>query len=199
MAKKKIDYTPYIIGVGALAAVGFIFKDDIKALFQKDDTNTTEDEKQNENPPITSGGDGGGGGGGAVVGSITPGFNSIGTAKDKLNINQYFKFGNKGQEVAKMQQILNRIASITKKAPQITEDGSYGIGTETRLKQLFTDIDQINLYKMYAALFAIYQAKKFAGKTNYKVDWIIGYKDILSKPSRYAEYRKYYFDSNNPI
>jgi len=197
MAKKKIDYTPYIIGVGALAAVGFIFKDDIKALFKKDDTNTTEDEKQNENPPITSGG--GGGGGGAVSGGITPGFNPIGTAKDKLNINQYFKFGDKGQEVAKMQQILNRIASITKKAPQITEDGSYGIGTETRLKQLFTDIDQINLYKMYAALFAIYQTKKFEGKSNIKSDWIIGYKDILSKPSQYAAYRKQYFDSNNPI
>jgi len=199
MAKKKINYTPYILGVGALAAVGFIFKDDIKALFKKDDTNTTQDEKQNENPPITSGGGGGGGGGGAVSGNITAGFNPMGTTKDKLNINQYFKFGNKGQEVAKMQQILNRIASITKKAPQITEDGSFGIGTETRLKQLFTDIDQINLYKMYAALFAIYQAKKFEGKTAFKSDWIIGYKDILSKPSQYAAYRKYYFDSNNPI
>ena len=33
MAKKKINYTPYILGVGALAAVGFIFKDDIKKLF----------------------------------------------------------------------------------------------------------------------------------------------------------------------
>jgi hypothetical protein len=195
--KKKINYAPIVLGVGALAAVGFIFKDDIKGLFKKnDEPEPFIDPNPTPTPVINNGG---GGGGGAVSSGITAGFNPIGTAKDKLNINQYFKFGNKGQEVAKMQQILNRIASITKKAPQITEDGSYGIGTETRLKQLFTDIDQINLYKMYAALFAIYQMKKFEGKGNFKSDWIIGYKDILSKPSQYAAYRKQYFDSNNPI
>jgi hypothetical protein len=202
MAKKKMNYTPYILGVAAAAGMAYIFKDDIKAFFKKDDTNT-KDDQQNENPPITDGkdGGGGGGGGGAVIGSsnVTSGFHKLGTSKNQLNVSQYFKFGDKGQEVNKMQQILNRIASITKKAPQITEDGSYGIGTETRLKQLFTDIDKINLYKMYAALFAIYQAKKFEGKTQFKSDWIIGYLDILSKPSQYAEYRKYYFDSNNPI
>jgi hypothetical protein len=194
--KKKINYVPIVLGVGALAAVGFIFKDDIKKLFKKgEDMEPVIDTEQT--PVIVN--QGGGGGGGAVSGGITPGFNPIGTPKDKLNINQYFKFGDKGQEVAKMQQILNRIASITKKAPQITEDGSFGIGTQTRLKQLFTDIDQINLYKMYAALFAIYHTKKFEGKSKIKSDWIIGYKDILSKPSQYAAYRKQYFDSNNPI
>ena len=191
-----MNYTPYILGVGALAAVGFIFKDDIKKLFKKD-----EEPLPLPNPeptptptPVINGGGGGGGGGGGV----TAGFNLLGTPKEKLNINQYFKFGDNGQEVAKMQQILNRIASITKKAPQITEDGDYGIGTQTRLKQLFKNIDQINLYKMYAALFAIYDKKKnpnkYAGQ-----DWSVFYEFYIGNPQDYADSRKYYFQSNKPI
>ena len=197
MAKKKIDYTPYILGVGALAAVGFIFKDEIKGFFKKDDTNNNATDEKDDViviPPANGGGGGGGGGGG-----VSKGFNPLGTPKDKLNINQYFKFGDKGQEVAKMQQILNRIAFTTKKAPQITEDGDYGIGTETRLKQLFTDIDQINLYKMYAALFAISAAKILGNATGKQPNWILGYKDNISKPEQYAASRKYYFDYNKPI
>jgi len=186
-----MNYTPYILGVGALAAVGFIFKDDIKKLLKKGEEPLPEPEITPTPTPVINGG-GGGGGGGAVSSGITPGFNPIGTPKEQLNFDQYYNFGDKGQEVAKMQQILNRIASITKKAPQITEDGNYGIGTQTRLKQLFTDTSRINLYKMYAALFAIYYDNWYHNGKN--KNWSKNYDDSIKIPVMYAYFKNFYFN-----
>jgi len=106
MAKKKINYTPYILGVGALAAVGFIFKDDIKKLFVKEDPLPEPEPTPVINTIVTPGG---------VVTKtqdITKGLSGLGTPKDRLNINQTLKPGDTGQEIAKLQQILNRKAKI---------------------------------------------------------------------------------------
>jgi hypothetical protein len=190
MAKKKINYTPYILGVGALAAVGFIFKDDIKKLFVKDEPlpelEPTPVINQNIVTPQ---------GLIPVATSVTKGFNKLGTPKDQLNFDQYYNFGDRGQEVAKMQQILNRIAEITKK-PKVTEDGIYGQGTQTRLSQLFTNTSKINLYKMYAALFAIYQTKKDFKSID---KWFADYETILKDPQSYALWKSSYFDDNKLI
>jgi len=131
--------------------------------------------------------------------TVTPGFNKLGTPKEQLNFDQYFNFGDKGQEIAKMQQILNRIAEITKK-PKVTEDGIYGQGTQARLSQMFKDTSKINLYKMYAALFAIYTEKtdKPYGQGKYK-NWSSDYELILKDPQNYALWKSAYFNANKPI
>jgi hypothetical protein len=188
--KKKIDYTPYIIGAGALGILAYAFKDDIKNLFKKESLPEEQPETPNvmiENVVTPSGIT-------PIVAQITPGFNKIGTPKDQLNFDQYYKFGDKGQEVAKMQQILNRIAEITKK-PKIKEDGIYGQGTQARLSQMFKDTSKINLYKMYAALFAIYTVITDKIKT----DWTLDYDTILKDPQNYALWKSSYFRNNKPI
>jgi hypothetical protein len=192
--KKKIDYTPYIIGAGALGVLAYAFKDDIKNLFKPK-------EETNDNPPIgdpdrnvivenvitTNGVT-------PVATNVTPGLNAIGTPKEKLNLNQNLKFGDRGQEVAKLQQILNRIAKITGKA-MIKEDGVWGNGTEARIKNMFT-AGTINLYKLYAALFAIYAADV----ANDKKNWFKRYEAYLKSPAGlYQDGRKLYFANNTTI
>lgn len=186
MAKKKLNYTPYLVGLGALAAVGFIFKDEIKTLFKpKEDTTTDETPEAVIEQVVTNSGVI------PVASSVTAGLNALNTPKDRLNMNQYLKYGDKGQEIAKLQQILNRIAKITGK-PKIQEDGVWGSGTEARLKNMFGDLSQINLYKMYIALFAIYAADK--GKALKK--WFSTYQTYLaSEPLRTAA-RNEYFKKN---
>jgi hypothetical protein len=193
--KKKIDYTPYIIGAGALGVLAYAFKDDIKNLFKPK-------EETNDNPPIdpnlivtpvienvvtTNGVT-------PVATNVTPGLNVIGTPKEKLNLNQNLKFGDRGQEVAKLQQILNRIAKITGK-PMIKEDGVWGDGSEARIKNMFTS-GTINLYKLYAALFAIYAADV----ANDKKNWFKRYEAYLKSPAGlYQDGRKLYFANNTTI
>jgi hypothetical protein len=189
--KKKINYTPYIVGAGALGILAYAFKDDIKNLFKKESLPEEQPETPNvmiENVVTPSGIT-------PIVAQITPGFNKIGTPKDQLNFDQYYNFGDKGQEVAKMQQILNRIAEITKK-PKIKEDGIYGQGTQARLSQMFKDTSKINLYKMYAALFAIYI--KNAANKNIE-NWFNYYDLLISSPQSYAENKNLYFKYNKPI
>jgi hypothetical protein len=43
MAAKKTNYTPYLIGAGALGILAYLFKDDIKALFKKSNVPNDED------------------------------------------------------------------------------------------------------------------------------------------------------------
>jgi hypothetical protein len=188
--KKKIDYTPYIIGAGALGVLAYAFKDDIKNLFKpKEETNDNPPIDPNVTPVIenvvtTNGVT-------PVATSVTPGLNALGTPKDKLNLNQNLKFGDRGQEVAKLQQILNRIAKITGK-PMIKEDGVWGDGTETRVKNMFT-AGTINLYKMYVALFAIFSA--YEGKQGKK--WFNVYQTYLNAPQLLQAARATYFKTNS--
>jgi hypothetical protein len=197
MAKKKMNYTPYILGVGALAAVGFIFKDDIKKLFKKsEDTEPVIDENLNTSPGIGSGvknepNRGGGGGGGINIVGITKGLSGMGTPKDRLNLNQILKQGDNGQEVAKLQQILNRCAKLYKLAT-IKETGNFGVETESKLTKIY-GAPTINLFKAYAMLFAIYNAQKNNDSKNWYKKYFEPY---LEDAVRYRNARSYYFDKN---
>jgi hypothetical protein len=188
--KKKVDYTIWVLGAAAIGLLGFVFKDEIKNIFNK-----TEPEPDPEpipgpipTPIITNGG---------VIPAIsttTPGLSPLGTSKDSLNMSIALKIGDKGQEVAKLQQILNRIAKITGKA-KVSEDGIYGDGTRSRLSQIFGNISNINLFKMYVALFAIYAADK-GGKVK---NWFSTYQTFLQSDALKNAARAEYFKNNQII
>lgn len=186
--KKKVDYTIWIVGAAAIGLLGFVFKDEIKNIFNKSEPEPDPEPIPGPIPtPIITNG-------GGTSTTTTPGLNPIGTPKDKLNLNVNLRKGNRGQEVAKLQQILNRIAKISGKA-KLTEDGIYGEGTRARLAQMFGNIDNINLYKMYVALFAYYAADK--AKTVNK--WFDRYTAYLDDPSFYKDGRELYFKNNPSI
>jgi hypothetical protein len=185
--KKKMNYTPLIIGLGAAGVIGYLFRKEIKGYFMPE----PEPEPMPEPNPviqqvITNGG---------VISTpvgITKGLSGLGTPKERLNLNQTLKQGDKGQEIAKLQQILNRIAKITRK-PMVTEDGDFGQGTLTRLNDLFSS-GQTNLFKAYAALFAIYNANKNNDLKNWFKKY---YEPYLTDKTRYANARSFYFANND--
>jgi len=185
MAKKKINYTPYILGVGALAAVGFIFKDDIKKLFVKDEPLPEPEPTPVINTIVTPAGVT------TQTKNVTQGLSGIGTPKDRLNLNQNLKPGDIGQEVVKLQQILNRIAKIYGTAT-IKEDGNFGSGTESKLTKIY-GAPNINLFKAYTMLFAIWNAKNNKDLKNWNKKYFEPY---LSDQTRYANARKFYFANN---
>jgi hypothetical protein len=189
MAKKKsFDYTPIVLGAGAVGLLAWAFKDEIKKLFKPEDT-TTDDTQTDENLVIeqivTPAGVT------PVATTVTNKLSPLGTPKDKLNMDVYLKKGDRGQEVAKMQQILNRIAKITGSI-KITEDGIFGDGTQSRLQKMFGDISKINLYKLYVALYAIYAADK--GKQPKK--WFNVYQTFLASDQLRNAARSEYFKNN---
>jgi hypothetical protein len=185
--KKKMNYTPLLIGLGAAGVIGYLFRKEIKGFIMP------EPEPEPEPTPnpvinnvITNGG---------VISTpvgITKGLSGLGTPKERLNLNQTLKQGDKGQEIAKLQQILNRIAKITRK-PLVTEDGDFGQGTLTRLNDLFSS-GQTNLFKAYAALFAIYNANKNNDLKNWFKKY---YEPYLTDKTRYANARSFYFANND--
>jgi hypothetical protein len=190
MAKKKMNYTPYILGVAALGAVSFIFKDDIKKLFKKGDESTPEPEPQITPKPVVVNTVTGGGSGTSLVG-ITKGLSGMGTPKDRLNLNQILKQGDNGQEVAKLQQILNRCAKLYKLAT-IKETGNFGVETESKLTKIY-GAPTINLFKAYAMLFAIWNAQKNNDSKNWYKKYFEPY---LEDAERYRNARKFYFEKN---
>ena len=201
MAKKKMNYTPYILGVAAAAGIAYIFKDDLKKIFKKGDQEQEQEQEPKPKPAINNGSGGGGGamnggnsnnsgGGGSLVG-ITKGLSGMGTPKDRLNLNQILKQGDNGQEVAKLQQILNRCAKLYKLAT-IKETGNFGVETESKLTKIY-GAPTINLFKAYAMLFAIYNAQKNNDSKNWYKKYFEPY---LEDAARYRNARSYYFDKN---
>lgn len=198
----KKNYLPWIIGLGAAGVVAYLYKDDLKKLFKRKDEKDSDENNQELPPPafvdqsqqlpkeltVTNTGIE------MQPVTITPGFNVLGTPKNKLNTSQIFKYGDKGQEVAKMQQILNRIADITGKS-KIKEDGIYGAGTEARLSQMFGNTNNLNLYKIYVALFAIYAASKDKNLKN----WFKTYQSYLINPTILGAGRTLYYSENTTI
>jgi hypothetical protein len=187
--KKKINYTPWIIGLGAAGVIGYLFRKEIKGFIMPEPEPMPEPMPTPNpviKPVITNGG---------VISTpvgITKGLSGLGTPKERLNLNQTLKQGDKGQEIAKLQQILNRIAKITRK-PMVTEDGDFGQGTLTRLTDLFSS-GQTNLFKAYAALFAIYNANKNNDLKNWFKKY---YEPYLTDKTRYANARSFYFANND--
>ena len=194
--KKTSNLIPILLGIGVIGGIGFIFRKEIASLFKKDDESNPLLDLP-EIPPallptpapapivVTPQG---------VVPTTETAPNKLaplGTAKKYLNLDVNLKFGDKGQEVMKLQQILNRIAKITGKQ-LITEDGDFGIGTQTRLNDVINK-DSVNLYKSYLILFAIWNAKNNKDLKN----WFNYYQSYLTDATRLANARKYYF-ANNP-
>jgi hypothetical protein len=193
MATKKFNYTPILIGLGAAGVIGYLFRKEIKGFFKPDDT--TDDTKTDETTDepvkelvVTNGGVT------TTTSGVTTGLSGMGTPKDRLNLNQNLKKGDRGQEVAKLQQILNRIAKITGNI-QVTEDGIFGDGTQTRLNKV-TGNNSINLYKAYLILFAIWNAKNNKDLNNWFKTYYSGY---LNDPERLKNARTFYFANNQPI
>ena len=188
--KSKMNYTPWLIGLGAVGLVGFLFRKEIKNYLMPTPDETTNIPEETPDVVVkeivTNTG---------VVSTpvgITKGLSGLGTPKERLNINQTLKQGDLGQEVVKLQQILNRIAKITRK-PMVTEDGDFGQGTLTRLTDLFSS-GQTNLFKAYAALFAIYNANKNNDLKNWYKKYYLPY---LTDETRYANARSFYFANND--
>lgn len=199
----KKNYLPWIIGLGAAGVVAYLYKDDLKKLFKRKDEKDSDENNDQELPPpafvdqsqqlpkeltVTNTGIE------MQPVTITPGFNVLGTPKTKLNFSQIFKYGDKGQEIAKMQQILNRISDITGKS-KVKEDGIYGQGTETRLSQMFGNTDNLNLYKIYAALYAINQANEKKQLKN----WFTAYQGNLNDQLFFNISKKIYLEKNKEI
>lgn len=199
----KKNYLPWIIGLGAAGVVAYLYKDDLKKLFKRKDEKDSDENNDQELPPpafvdqsqqlpkeltVTNTGIE------MQPVTITPGFNVLGTPKTKLNFSQIFKYGDKGQEIAKMQQILNRISDITGKS-KVKEDGIYGQGTETRLSQMFGNTDNLNLYKIYAALYAINQANEKKQLKN----WFTAYQGNLNNQLFFNISKKIYLEKNKEI
>ena len=106
-------------------------------------------------------------------------------------MDQVLKYGDRGQEIAKLQQILNRISKITGKA-KVTEDGIWGDGTQSRLAKMFGNLSKLNLYKMYVALWAIYAADK----GNQLKNWFNTYQTFLISDQLRNAARTEYFKNN---
>lgn len=196
MAIKKTNYTPYLIALAVAGVGAYVYRDKLKELFMPDSTDegsdaakiATDEGKTVQQTIVTSGGMK------TIQAPISTVLSPIGTPKEKLNFNVYLKNGMKGQEIAKLQQILNAISNITGKA-KVTEDGIFGSGTEARLSNMFGNIEKINLFKMYAALFAIYAADQ--NKKPKK--WFDFYSAYLTDKTRYNNARNLYFKNNPKI
>ena len=85
---------------------------------------------------------------------ISPGLSEIGTKKGNLNLDIKLYRGLNGQEVAKLQQILNRINSeyYLNKFSSVSENGLFDTTTEKLLVNL-TNTKSIGLYSMYTILY----------------------------------------------
>ena len=192
MATKKLNYTPILIGLGAAGVIGYLFRKEIKSFFKPDDTDETQTDETTTEPVkeivVTNSGVT------TTTSGVTTGLSGMGTPKDRLNFDQKLKKGDRGQEVAKLQQILNRIAKITGSI-QIKEDGIFGTGTESRLNKV-TGNNSINLYKAYLILFAIWNAKNQKDVKNWYKNY---YQYYLTQPDRLKNARTYYFAKNQPI
>jgi hypothetical protein len=192
--KKKNDNTIYyVLGAGVLAGGIYFLWPTISKLWKKDDTTT--DETKDENTPVIDGG-GSPAPNIVVVGGkkVTPGLSGIGTKKDNLNLDQPLKFGDYGQEVVKLQQILNRISKIMG-TQTIKEDGDLGSGTQSKLTKIY-GAGTINLYKAYLILFAVWNAKNNKDLKNWFKKYYSGY---LNDPARLADARKFYYANNSAI
>lgn len=85
---------------------------------------------------------------------ISPGLSKLGTKKDDLNLSIKLYKGLNGQEVAKLQQILNRINSdyYLGKYKSVTESGLFDEST-LKLLMSITNAKSIDLFSAYTILY----------------------------------------------
>lgn len=192
MATKKTNYTPYIIAAAG-AGLLFVFRKQIGDFlgFNKKSTDTIIDEVKDTVPEIST----------TPVVTI-PGqtqtaakvLSPLGTPKDQLQFDTELSLGDKGQEVAKLQQILNRISKIYG-TQAIAEDGNFGVGTQSKLNKIFGK-STITTRQAYYLLFAIWNA---AQNKEVKKWYDKYYKFYLTQPDRVTVARSNYMKSNTPI
>lgn len=192
MATKKNNYTPYLIGAAVLGLGAFLFKDQLKNWFSP---GSTEEEETPLPAPTVTQEIVTPGGVQVVQAPISNVLSPLGTPKNKLNFDIYLMEGMKGAEVAKLQEILNRISKISGK-PSVIVDGIFGQGTNARLSSLFGNINKINLFKMYAALYAVYAANKEKDLKHWFNKY---YEYYLKDGNRLQNAQKLYFSKNSII
>jgi len=194
--KKKPNYLPVIIGLAAAGAAVYLFREPLMNLFAPKNTNDTN----SENPPKDSV---------VVAAPVTEpvvdvnagllpaakkSLSPLGTTKENLLMDQKLELNDKGAEVAKLQQIFNRIAKLNK-SQEIKEDGNFGVGTQAKLKNTIGG-SSISLREAYYALFAYWNAVK-VGKTK---DWFkYFYLPYFTDNARLKVARENYFKNNTVI
>jgi hypothetical protein len=192
--KKQTNYTPYII-LAAAGIAGFVFRKQIGNILgfnKKQDGyhDSSLDLIVPEPTPPTP------------TPTITPDnvlpppkvLSPIGTPKEKLQMDTKLELGDKGQEVTKLQQILNRFNVLNSKQT-ISEDGSFGVQTQSNLTNTIGG-SSISLREAYYALYAYWNARN-VGKTK---DWYkYFYKAYFNDKTRLDQARKNYFAKNLAI
>lgn len=191
MAKsKKMNYLPFVLAAAGAGAIWYFRKDIGSFLGLTKKADEVIDEVKDTMPEITT----------TVVNTL-PGstptvktLSPLGTPKDQLQFDTELSLGDKGQEVAKLQQILNRIAGIYG-TQAISEDGSFGVGTQSKLNKIFGK-STISVRKAYYLLFAIWNATQNKEQKKWFDKY---YKFYLTQPDRVTVARNNYFKKNPVI
>lgn len=191
MAKtKKMNYLPYVLAAAGAGAIWYFRKDIGSFLGLTKKTEEIVDEVKDTIPEITTTVVNNLPGSTADVKTLSP----LGTPKDKLQFDTELSLGDKGQEVAKLQQILNRIAGIYG-TQKIAEDGVMGVGTQSKLNKIFGK-STISVRKAYYLLFAIWNATQNKEQKKWFDKY---YKFYLTQPDRVTVARNNYFKKNPVI
>lgn len=191
MAKtKKMNYLPFVLAAAGAGAIWYFRKDIGSFLGLTKKADEVIDEVKDTMPEITTTVVNTLPGSTAAVKTLSP----IGTPKDQLQFDIELSLGDKGQEVAKLQQILNRIAGIYG-TQKIAEDGVMGVGTQSKLNKIFGK-STISVRKAYYLLFAIWNATQNKEQKKWFEKY---YKFYLTQPDRVTVARNNYFKKNPVI
>ena len=191
MAKtKKMNYLPFVLAAAGAGAIWYFRKDIGSFLGLTKKADEVIDEVKDTMPEITTTVVNTLPGSTATVKTLSP----LGTPKDKLQFDTELSLGDKGQEVAKLQQILNRIAGIYG-TQKIAEDGVMGVGTQSKLNKIFGK-STISVRKAYYLLFAIWNATQNKEQKKWFEKY---YKFYLTQPDRVTVARNNYFKKNPVI
>jgi len=195
--KRKKNYLPVILGLVAVGGAAYYFRNDIKKILGFEpktdsgemDTFTPGTVVVNA-PATTPQVDINAG----VIAAPKKTLSPLGTNKDLLLMGEKLELGDQGQEVAKLQQILNRIAEINR-TTKVKEDGDFGVGTQAKLNAVFGK-GSITLREAYLMLYAIWNATQNKDVKNWYKNYFAYY---LTQPDRLNEARKRYFANNKLI
>lgn len=194
MKKKQNNYVPYIAVLGA-GVLAFVFRKKIGEFLGI----SKKSEALPEETPGAAPAAAPGSAPGQTPAIEQKKLSKLGTAKEKLKFFTMLAKGDSGQEVAKLQQILNRISEIYKTI-KVTEDGEFGNGTEKKLNDILGR-KTANLQQAYTMLFAIYKANQDRKLKNWYKDYFVpavrNNEDF--KNPKYVEYRNNYFKSNTAV
>lgn len=195
--KRKKNYLPVILGLVAVGGAAYYFRNDIQRILgfepktDSGEMNTFTPGTVVVNAPATTPQVDMNAG---VIAAPKKTLSPLGTNKDLLLMGEKLELGDQGQEVAKLQQILNRIAEINR-TTKVKEDGNFGVGTQAKLNAVFGK-GSITLREAYLMLYAIWNATQNKDVKNWYKNYFAYY---LTQPERLNEARKRYFANNKLI